>query len=266
MHPFYFGPQDMPLFGIYHPPLTRADRETGVVLCNTFGSEYIYSHRALRQLAVRLSRVGFHVLRFDYYGTGDSGGESDEVDLEQWKKDITIAISELKERAGLSKVSLIGLRLGAALGLLVSRERNDVESVLLWEPVIEGKGYIKELMNQHQGWLKEQLFSELKGPAPKKGVIEIVGFPLTDRMKQSIESIDLLSQDRCPVQHVLIVRSSREKDDQSLLSRLGGLGVSTVYKEIVASSQWLEREGLGQVVVPTEALEAMGQWMAEIHP
>ena len=36
----------------------------------------------------------------------------------------------MKTDPGLSKVSLIGLRLGAALGLLVSRERNDVESVL----------------------------------------------------------------------------------------------------------------------------------------
>ncbi|MBZ5536436.1 MAG: alpha/beta hydrolase [Acidobacteriia bacterium] len=265
MQPLFFGKPDKPLFGIYHPPLTRADRGTGVVLCSTFGSEYLNSHRALRQFAVRLSRVGFHALRFDYYGSGDSGGNSDEGDVDQWKKDISFAIEELKNRAGLSNVSLVGLRVGATLATMVAGERNDVESLMLWEPVLNTRGYIEELGIQHRDWLGEQLFSELNLSHQKDGGVEIIGFPLTNRFRLGLESIDLLSLERCAAKHVLIVRSSNGAKDQSFVGRLEELGASPNYMEIATQNRWLQREGIDQVVVPNEVLDAMILWMTEIH-
>lgn len=75
MEPFYFGTPDEPLFGIYHPPVSEPVRDVGVLLCYPIGHEYIVSHRFYRQLSIRLAEAGFHVLRFDYYASGDSGGE-----------------------------------------------------------------------------------------------------------------------------------------------------------------------------------------------
>ena len=63
----------------------------------------------LPQLAKRLSGIGFHVLRFDYYGTGDSAGDADEGDLRQWHDDLSAAVDELKDTAAIQMVSLIGL-------------------------------------------------------------------------------------------------------------------------------------------------------------
>ena len=68
-----------------------------MVLCYPWGSEYIHAHRALRQLATRLSMAGFHTLRFDYFGTGDSAGEMEDADLGVWEDDIETAIEELKK-------------------------------------------------------------------------------------------------------------------------------------------------------------------------
>ena len=66
-----------------------------IVLCYPMAHEYMYVHRAFRQLANRLARTGFHVFRFDYYGFGDSAGESEESHIEQWIKDISEAIDEI---------------------------------------------------------------------------------------------------------------------------------------------------------------------------
>jgi len=265
MHPFYFGTSAKSLFGIYHPPLAQADRETGVVLCNPFGSEYVNSHRALRQLALRLSRAGFHALRFDYYGSGDSAGESHEVDIDEWKRDIAMAAEELKKRGGLSKVSLVGLRLGSTLAALTARERGDVESLLLWEPILDGKGYIEELRSLHKAWLRDQLFPELRTTDQKKEPAEIIGFPLTERIQRSLESIQLSSLDRITAKHVLILRSRKVKSDLPLLESLRASGTTADYLEVATSDLWLQSDALDRVVVPNEVLGAMTTWMSEKH-
>jgi pimeloyl-ACP methyl ester carboxylesterase len=94
----------------------------------------------LRQLAVRLSQSGHHVLRFDYYGTGDSLGAERDGDVASWRDDIETAVTELKDMTGVAKVSLVGLRLGANLAAEVSaRHPDDIDSLVLWEPLPAGK-------------------------------------------------------------------------------------------------------------------------------
>jgi len=78
VRPFYFGAPGKELFGCLHAPEPDCCLDCGVVVCQPFGHEYVNSHRALRQLAKRLVDAGFPVLRFDYYGCGDSRGETTE--------------------------------------------------------------------------------------------------------------------------------------------------------------------------------------------
>ena len=62
MNPFYFGTSQRPLFGIHHPPKSSDVRASGVVLCPAIGQDYMRTHRGLKQLALQLSKAGFHVL------------------------------------------------------------------------------------------------------------------------------------------------------------------------------------------------------------
>src|SRR5580692_5054377 len=110
MTPFFFGTSERRLFGIYEPAGGGATSQRAAILCYPWGSEYLHAHRTLRLLALRLSRVGFHTLRFDYYGTGDSGGEPTDTDLTGWEADLETAIAELMEITGLARVTVIGLR------------------------------------------------------------------------------------------------------------------------------------------------------------
>ncbi|MEM7392199.1 MAG: alpha/beta hydrolase, partial [Verrucomicrobiota bacterium] len=113
MNLFYFGPPPNQLFGCYHQPETTAERDCAIVLCYPVAPEYARTHRAVRHLAIRLSKAGFPVLRFDYSGNGDSGGESDKVELGHWLNDLSTAIDEVRRQSGRRRICIIGLRLGA---------------------------------------------------------------------------------------------------------------------------------------------------------
>ena len=87
MNPFFFGSSEERLLGVHHPPRGRAPRERGILLCYPLGQEYMRAHRAFRQLGMLMARRGFHVLRFDWFGTGDSAGRVEDAKIERWVAD-----------------------------------------------------------------------------------------------------------------------------------------------------------------------------------
>ena len=180
MKPFFFGDSARPLFGLHHPPSGGAPRRWGVVICNPFGQEYLRAHRSLRELANRLAGDGFHVLRFDYYGCGDSAGDSAEASLEQWLLDISAAIAEVKEASASPKFALVGLRLGATLSGLLARQRGDVERLVLWDPILDGAAYLKELRTAHEDWLRDHA-QRRSGPGEGEPLLEALGLPASSR-------------------------------------------------------------------------------------
>jgi len=71
--PIHFGAGSRTLFGWYHPP-AKDPGAAGVVLCNTLGNESLRAFVTLRHVAEKLAAAGVAALRFDFHGTGDSGG------------------------------------------------------------------------------------------------------------------------------------------------------------------------------------------------
>ena len=134
MNPFYLGTSKRRLFGI-HTPAARAGRSRVAVLCQPLGDEYVYAHRSMRQLAISLSLCGFETLRFDYFGTGDSAGEEDDVDDAGLHADVITAIETLQDLAATDKVTLIGLRAGANVAAGVASHCTAVEALVLWDPL-----------------------------------------------------------------------------------------------------------------------------------
>jgi pimeloyl-ACP methyl ester carboxylesterase len=136
MTAFHFGSRQRRLFGYYESAQANFGKERAVLLCHPMNNEQVFAYRTMRQLAARLVRTGFHVLRFDYFGTGDSYGETGEADLAGCCEDIETAIEELKDITGVTKVNLAGLRLGANLSALVAAYRpKEISKLILWEPV-----------------------------------------------------------------------------------------------------------------------------------
>jgi len=144
VNPLFFGDSARQLFGAYDAPRGKGRR--GVVLCHpTSSGEYQLAHPTVRVLARRLADDGWHALRFDYFGTGDSAGDLAEATQDRWLADIETAVDELKEISQVPRVSLVGMRHGATLAAMVAGRRPDVDHLVLWDPVFDGREYLAEL-------------------------------------------------------------------------------------------------------------------------
>jgi exosortase A-associated hydrolase 2 len=260
MRPFFFGRSQAPLFGIHHPPAGGAPRRGAVVLCHPFGAEYLRAHRALRELAGRLAQAGFHVIRFDYSCCGDSAGDGEEADLPRWMDDVDAAIEEVRETSGRPAVSLVGLRLGAALATLVAIRRRDVDKLVLWDPVIEGKSYLAELRQQHVALLAGR--PRPKGLTEADTAGELMGTPLPVRLREAIEGIDLLALRSGPARGVLVISSDEGPAAASLRDHLQPLASRADYEHLPGSRVWVKQD-LDQSVVPPRALQFITDWLAE---
>ena len=90
-------------------------------------------------LARKLEGAGYAAMRFDYAGTGDSSGEIADFGVDAWVEDIEAAAEVLRQESGVTRIVLVGLRLGATLAALCAqRGRLRAAHVVLWDPVVDG--------------------------------------------------------------------------------------------------------------------------------
>lgn len=84
----------------------------------------------MTRLAHGLSEVGYAVLRFDFTGLGDSGGDFSATTLSHDVRDLTAAATALIER-GYGPCGLLGHSLGGAAALLAAHRLKTVRSVVV---------------------------------------------------------------------------------------------------------------------------------------
>jgi alpha-beta hydrolase superfamily lysophospholipase len=146
--PLYFPAGAPRLFAWLHRP-AAGGATTGVVICKPFGYELLVGHRSLRAFAEMAAAAGIPALRFDYQGSGDSAEMDAEADqIESWSRDVVAAVDELRVRTGVSRVCLLGFRLGALLATLAAARCESVTGLVLVAPVTSGQGYLRELRRQ----------------------------------------------------------------------------------------------------------------------
>ncbi len=257
MNPFYFGSATRRLFGLYTPARAGNARMRAIVLCHPWGQEYLRAHRAMRQLASLLSDAGFHVLRFDYFGTGDSAGEMNDADFGGWSRDIEMAVEELKDTTGLKQVTLMGLRLGATLAAgVAAKRRDDIDALVLWDPVVAGNDYLAELYRDTlaKTGVPVRARSETVG-----GGHEILGFSLTAAMASEIHSMNLLvTVPALPARTLVIVSVlPAAKELVSAMARHPA-GPLTV-EQIESRSAWIEDR---IIALPVKVLQRIVEWLA----
>jgi pimeloyl-ACP methyl ester carboxylesterase len=144
--PLFLDTMDQQIFTLHYPAESGA-RDT-IIICSPAPQEIMRAQAALGQLARRLQEDGCHVLRFDYTGTGDSTGASDTVSMDQWLKDLLQVCTFARQQAPDTRLSLIGLRLGAAMAIRAS-EQLTVDRLVLWDPILDGIDYLREMEGSH---------------------------------------------------------------------------------------------------------------------
>ena len=220
----HFGAAGRPLLGFYHPPKDGSWRGVGVVLVPPIGTDWTRSDCAYRHLAERLSRAGFACLRFDLFGTGDSGGDEFAPGLlASWLDDVTQAVRELRERSGAERISLVGLRLGATLAMLHAAKSGEADSLVLWSPYVSGKGFVGEVTKLHKLYLRIE--PELAGSTPlQEDGEEALGMFLPASLIADLSSIDLLGATSRPAKRILFIDGGNVQGRDALMARLRELG------------------------------------------
>jgi pimeloyl-ACP methyl ester carboxylesterase len=206
-----------------------------------------------------LSEAGCHVLRFDYYGSGDSAGDSTEGDIETWLENLGAAIEELKIMAGLQRVSLVGLRLGATLAAMTVAKHEDIESVVLWDPVVDGREYVAELTEPEEPAGRWRRGGRQAGLTTDG--IEVSGFPLTHRMREGFEAIEDVALGIARPARVLLVVSNELDSYARLRALLDSCDADYAYEHIPSPIVWREKGDLGVGVMPVQILRHIVSWV-----
>jgi alpha/beta superfamily hydrolase len=115
------------LIGVYHE---AAGAATAVITLHGWTGYRTGPHQMLTRAAREFAAAGCSVLRFDFAGRGDSGGDTEVATLATMADDTHAAISWCRE-AGHSRVVLLGLCSGCEVAVAAAAEEG-VQGLALW--------------------------------------------------------------------------------------------------------------------------------------
>ena len=255
---YYFGEEDKKLFGLYYCPIKESTKQIGVIFLNPIGREYIKMQRGLNYLAKNLSSIGIHVLRFDYYGTGDSYGQTYECNLSYWLDNINVAIKEMKAGLNLDTLILIGWNLGASLAVMGSNSFEE-NGLILINPVVSGEKYIKSIVKTHNDWINGSYTKKKKENANE---FEYLGFVYSKDFIDEISRIDLNTI--IPKQNLLVINEPKQDNpDLKYFHDSNSNNPLFTFAEFTKDANiWKFQEN---EKLPFESFELIGNWINKMY-
>jgi alpha-beta hydrolase superfamily lysophospholipase len=266
----YFNSAGKTLFGWLHRPTRDSASDLGLVICKPFGYEATCSHRSVRAFAEAAADLGVPALRFDYLGTGDSEDIEPQADqLEVWSRDVLAAIGELQRSTGVARVCLLGIRLGALLATLASRQCRAVDSVILIGPIVSGQRYLRELRTTR---LAAGLNANPMAPSGSAAVdprvansasLDVSGFPMSAATAAALSQIDLASLTTPPARQTLIIDGDSLPSGRGWAESLSASAGRTKYLALPGLIEMVMRSPL-RAAVPLAMIAAMRDWLHQL--
>ena len=173
-------------FGWLHTPVDDRRTDVAVVVCPGLLGDELVAYCALRVLADELARAGYWTVRLEYPGTGDSCDHAVKRTRSHWtawQESVEATADWLKAVSGARKLLICGMRAGALLATQAASCRDDVAGLLLFEPTVSGRSYVRQL----------KLDAELHGGRvlPSGGGIEVGAFQFSGTTIDQIAAADL---------------------------------------------------------------------------
>ena len=254
----YFGDPDDQLFATYHPPDADKGRDRAVLLCYPGQQEYRHAHWSFRKLAMQLASQGFHAMRFDYAGTGDSAGDPPPNALARWTADIGTAANELRELSGLRKIAIVAFRLGAVLAVRASANGLVMSDLVLWEPVVEGSAYLRQLEEA-----QNQFVHELRYPVDMfRSPDELLGFHLPQEVRTALGGVDLTTGPFGKPGRVLVIDAEARPESDRLVAALTAQHVPAVHQRIDDTGMTAVYETQAETLLAHKILDAIVTFLA----
>jgi pimeloyl-ACP methyl ester carboxylesterase len=228
------------LFAVLHH---GAAADLALVVCAPLFDEKLWSHRVFVNLARYLAARGVSVLRFDYYGDGESEGRFEDASVSTRLDDIHDAVEFCRRETGAARVILVGLGYGATLALraALGSPAPAVAGVVAWSPVMDGKRYINDILRAH---LSAQMLVHRKVIHDREALVgqiladqsvNIEGYeiarPLFTEMVE-VDLVGLLRGARLPVLVQQIGPAERVDPQYAELAQIGGAVQFEVVQEL----------------------------------
>lgn len=149
------------------------------------------------------------------------------------------------------------------MSMIAGAEQGDVESLVLWDPVVSGRAYIEELMTRHQKTLGDSPTKiDRRGTGEKQ--TEILGTLLTDSMRTDIAEIDLPAVEKKPADHILIIESHQEPGTTRLRRHLESIDAHLTYQHCPDRRVWSEKPYKARL--PNLVLQSIVSWICQVYP
>jgi len=233
------------------------------------GEEATRAHRLYRVMALQIEQAGYAVLRFDYSGTGDSAGADADATVDAWLSDIECAVDELRAASGASQVLAVGLRMGGLLAAL-AEQRGCVhfQHLVLWDPVIDGLGYLRGLADAHRTFMQDEM-----APAywqdhlriDERGIADqVLGMQLNSELIDEMAAVDLTTV--LPRAGNVTVICTRNSVAMSRLRQGLSSTPSARWIDMNSSSDWNSDAALNSATVPMDVVQTVVGRIRECSP
>jgi len=240
---FFFGDTAHQLYGVMHEPEGTLIRNFALLVCYPYGQEYMITHRALRTLCMNMARAGVPGMRFDYTGTGDSAGDT--FSLSSAVENTLVAARYLAEYTGMDHIKVVGLRLGAAIGMQASQHDDRIKHVTLWDPVVRGADYLDSLLQSSK-------------PDPtNNGTLWVHGYPVTPTMQQELRALTLHASASGNLESVHFILSQANANADQLIGSLNPQSVKMRVdnSDLDDADTWMKPDVYGKFLLPYEILK-----------
>jgi hypothetical protein len=245
--PLWFGGGDQ--FGLLHLPRSGQARG-GVVLCPTLGSERLWLHSANAELAVALAAEGFVVLRFDYRGTGHSGGDLQS----EWPKGVlqegVSAAMSFVRATGVPSVALVGCRLGATIAASAVTATSCPDAMILWDPAVTGREFVRVESGLHRLALGGQ-------ESRDAGMTDLPGFSFGSQGRADILALGIPQSAIASVGRVLVATDPSRHQSFETMPQFG-------------ACEWLEAVSADDIIYGsasvTSTVGRLTTWLSTLSP
>ncbi|MDQ0063239.1 alpha/beta hydrolase [Paenibacillus harenae] len=162
-----------------HYPKDGSHKETekkqAIIICHGFIGSRVGVDRLFVKAARALAAQGSYVLRFDYGGCGESGGDYGALGFESMIDQTRTAINYIASMDCVDprRIVLLGHSLGGALAIMTAVRDRRIKRLVLWSPVaypfndivrIVGRSSYDEAVtsgsSDHNGYTLQQVFFE----------------------------------------------------------------------------------------------------------
>jgi uncharacterized protein len=235
---FFLPFNDKQIF-VHHNPPIKGKAQRAAILFYPFGQEYMRSHKAFRQLANLLIRKNFDVYRFDYPGTGDSSGFAEDSLFSDYVESGHALINFVKQKS-YEQIHLVGLRLGALVAAQCFSRHPELDHLVLWDPLLDGKAFFDDCQKHSPNHSAEET------------VWNIHGYPLNTTFRSQILESSIDSIEFVPHQQLSLLTSS-EQDGTTGIQRLKK-NARLNFKVVPPENDWNYIDMAGSILIPADLI------------